>query len=126
MQGISLHQLLGQTGRTAGSQVDNVGELAVLHGAGQDVLQVLVGGQLDLDAGLSLESCADVSPDLGAVSGLNGSDLDGLCFLLLGLGSVGVGAAAGSQGQSHDQSQQKCNDLLHKFFLHNQFCFVKT
>ena len=129
MQGVSLDQLLGQAGGTAQSQVNAVGVLTVLHGTLQDVLQVLIGGQLDLDAGGSLEGSGDIGPDLGAVSGLDGSDLDGhglghgsggLGGVVARLGSSGLNglAAAGNQTHDHDQSQNKCNDLLHLCFLH--------
>ena len=39
---VVLDELLGQAGLTAGGQVDDVGELAALHGGADDVLQVLV------------------------------------------------------------------------------------
>ena len=108
--------------------MNNVGELTVLHGSRDDVLQLLVGDQLDIDAGLSGESGNNVSPNLGAVSGLDGSDLDGNS---LGLGSIGLSGsiiashgslslsglfgATSDQGQSHGQHQQKCDNLLHSY-----------
>ena len=130
VQSVSLNQLLGQTSGTAGSQMDNIGEFAVLHGTGQDVLQVLVGGQLDLDAGLSFESSGNVNPDLRTVSGLDGSNLDGhrlssggissgsVCLGSLGSGRSGR-TAASDQRKSHGKAQQHSNDLLHLNILLN-------
>ena len=114
MQSVSLNQLLSQASGTAGSQVNNIGVLAILHGAGQNVFQVLVGGQLNLDAGLFFESGSNICPNLRTVSGLNSSNLNGGAFF--NCGSIGLSfflSAASSQGHNHNQSQQKCNDLLH-------------
>src|SRR5699024_4651417 len=44
---VALDELLGQGGLAAGGQVDDVGVIAALHGGADDVLEVLVGGQLD-------------------------------------------------------------------------------
>ena len=57
--------------------MDNVGVIAALHGRADDVLQLLVGGQLHLDAGLSSKGLGDLLPHLSAIAGLDGSDLDG-------------------------------------------------
>ena len=127
VQSVGLNQLLSQASGTAGSQVNNIREFTVLHGAGQNIFQVLVGGQLNLDAGLSFESSGNISPNLRTISGLDSSDLNGHGLSSrslrsrrsrrLGFGSFGssgsLRSTTGSQRHNHGQSQQKCKDLLH-------------
>ena len=94
---------------TAGSQVDHVGVIATLHGRSDDILQLLVGGQLHLDAGLGGKGLSDLLPHISAIAGLDGGDLDGHVLSGSGrcssgrsrAGSCGAGrTAAGRQGQS--------------------------
>ena len=138
-----LDELLGQALLTAGSQVDNVGIIASLHLGIDDVLQILVGDQGDVGAGLSGEGVADLLPDLGAVSGLDGGDLQGLTLQQLavnggldgrvggihhGIGRGGGGldrglGATGQDSQEHDQDQAQCKDLLFHFFNYLLLCF---
>ena len=74
---VALDELLGQGSFTAGGQMDHIGVIAALHGRADDILQLLVGGQLHLDAGLSSKGLGDLLPHLSAIAGLDGSDLDG-------------------------------------------------
>ena len=74
---VALDELLGQGSFTAGGQMDHVGVVAALHGGADDVLQLLVGGQVHLDAGLGGKGLGDLFPHLSAIAGLDGSDLDG-------------------------------------------------
>ena len=74
---VALDELLGQGSLTAGGQMDHVGVVAALHGGADDIFQILVGGQVHLDAGLGGKGISDFLPHLGTVSGLNGGDLDG-------------------------------------------------
>ena len=57
--------------------MDDVRIITALHGGADDIFQILVGGQLHLDAGLGGKGIGDFLPHLGTVSGLNGGDLDG-------------------------------------------------
>ena len=74
---VALDELLGQGSFTAGGQMDHVGVVAALHGGADNVLQLFVGGQVHLDAGLGGKGLGDLFPHLSAIAGLDGSNLDG-------------------------------------------------
>jgi len=57
--------------------MDHIGVVAALHGGADDVLQLFVGGQVHLDAGLSGKGLGDLLPHLSTVASLDGSNLDG-------------------------------------------------
>ena len=103
---IALDELLGQGSLTAGGQMDHIGVIAALHGGADDVLQLLVGGQFHLDAGLSSKGLGDLLPHLSTVASLDGSNLDGHILSCsrssgrCGAGGSGAGStAAGGQAQ---------------------------
>ena len=103
---VALDELLGQGSFTAGGQMDHIGVIAALHGGADDVLQLLVGGQLHLDAGLSSKGLGDLLPHLSTVASLDGSNLDGHILSCsrssgrCGAGGSGAGStAAGGQAQ---------------------------
>lgn len=46
--------------------------IAALHGRSDDILQLLIGGQLHLDAGLGGKGLSDLLPHISAIAGLDG------------------------------------------------------
>ena len=131
------HQaLLAPVGdQTLGTFHDQVGS-SIAFDSGVDLVVAVSVGQVlngDLDAGVSLElghqsidgllvapTTDGVGPqgDFSSSSGSLGSSFGSSS---LGSGSLGFSGllfgllnGAGSQGHNHDQSQQKCDKLLHK------------
>ena len=108
--------------------MDDVGVIAALHRGADDVLQVLVGGQLNGDAGLLGEGVGHLLPHLGAVGGLDGRHLDGLgrgcrrscrgCTAACGGSGGGAGRAAAGR-QAHGRCA--CTDDLDKVATRNAF-----
>ena len=119
--------------------MNDVGELAALHGGPDDVFQVLVLSELHLDAGLSGKGVADLLPHGGVgvgVAGGQGGHADGHVAGgvvggglrgLAGLGHRGAGAgsggslaavvgAAGEQGRGQGKRQPQGQDLLQFHF----------
>ena len=137
---VALDELLGQGSLTAGSQMDNVGVVAALHGGADDVLQLLVGGQVHLDAGLGGKGLGDLLPHLSAVAGLDGGYLDGnVCSRRCGrsggggchAGCGGAGrAAAGSQTQCSGANAGRLQEITTRNTIHTvlppSFCSVQT
>ena len=131
-----LDELLGQAGLTAGGQVDDVGELAALHGGADDVLEVLVDNELDVDAGLSREGVADFLPHAGVCLLIAGSQsrhgdghvgsggrvvAGGGGVSVLGGGIAGGGlsrSASGKNAQSQHEHEEKRKEFLH---FHSSF-----
>ena len=115
--------------------MDDVGVLAALHGGADDVLEVLVGDELDLDTGGLGEGRADVDPHLSAVGGLDGGYLDGAGGFggVAAFGSSGVGAGSGgiaggglgraARGQNAESEHEHENER--KEFLHCHSSFLK-
>ena len=126
---VALDELLGQGSLAAGGQVDDVGVVAALHRGADDVLQVLVGGQLNGDAGLLGEGVGHLLPHLGAVSGLDGGHLDGLGGGCRGssrgraAGASGGGGGAGRAAAAGRQAHSRCarTDDLDKVATRNAF-----
>ena len=107
---IALDELLGQGSFTAGSQMDNVGVVAALHGGADDVLQLLVGGQVYLDAGLGGKGLGDLLPHLSTVASLDGSNLDGDVRSHCGRSSGRrCRAGRGGAGSTTTGSQAQCS-----------------
>ena len=59
-------------------------------------------------------------PDLTAVSGLNGCNLDGNVV------STSTDTTADSQRHDHSHGQQKSNELLHLVFLHTKYYVLRN
>ena len=107
---IALDELLGQGSFTAGGQMDHVGVVAALHGGADDVLQLFVGGQVHLDAGLGGKGLGDLFPHLSAVAGLDGSNLDGDVRSHCGRSSGRrCRAGRGGAGSTTTGSQAQCS-----------------
>ena len=131
---VALNELLGQGSLTAGSQVDHVGVITALHGRSDDILQLLVGGQLHLDAGLGGKGLGDLLPHISAIAGLDGGDLDG--HVLSGssrcssgrsrAGSCGAGrTAAGSQTQCSGTHTGHFQEIATRNTFHNVSSIIK-
>ena len=105
---VALDELLGQGSLTAGGQVDHVGVVAALHGGADDVLQLFVGGQVHLDAGLSGKGLGDLLPHLSTVASLDGSNLDGH-ILSCSRSSGRCGAGGSGAGSTTTGSQAQCS-----------------
>ena len=105
---VALDELLREGSLTAGSQVDHVGIIAALHGRSDDVLQLLIGGQLHLDAGLSGKGLGDLLPHLCTVASLDGSNLDGH-VLSCSRSSGRSGAGGSGAGSTTTGSQAQCS-----------------
>ena len=108
---VALDELLGQGSFTAGGQMDHVGVVAALHGGADDVLQLLVSGQVYLDAGLGGKGLGDLLPHISAVAGLDGGYLDGnVCSRRCGRsGGGGCHAGCGGAGRAATGSQTQCS-----------------
>ena len=106
---VALDELLGQGSFTAGGQMDHVGVVAALHGGANDVLQLLVGGQLHLDAGLGGKGLGDLLPHLSAIAGLDGSDLDGHVLCCGRSSSRRCRAGCGGAGRTAAGGQAQCS-----------------
>ena len=107
---VALDELLGQGSFTAGGQMDHVGVVAALHGGTDDVLQLFVGGQVHLDAGLGGKGLGDLFPHLSAVAGLDGSNLDGDVRSHCGRSSGRrCRAGRGGAGSTTTGSQAQCS-----------------
>ena len=131
---VALDELLGQGSLTAGSQVDHVGVIAALHGRSDDILQLLVGGQLHLDAGLGGKGLSDLLPHISAIAGLDGGDLDGHVLSSSGrcssgrsrAGSCGAGrTAAGSQTQCSGTHTGHFQEIATRNTFHNVSSIIK-
>ena len=137
---VALDELLGQGSFTAGGQMDHVGVVAALHGGADDVLQLLVSGQVYLDAGLGGKGLGDLLPHISAVAGLDGGYLDGnVCSRRCGrsggggchAGCGGAGrAAAGSQTQCSGANAGRLQEITTRNTIHTvlppSFCSVQT
>ena len=107
---VALDELLGQGSFTAGGQMDHVGVVAALHGGADDVLQLFVGGQVHLDAGLGGKGLGDLFPHLSAVAGLDGGNLDGDVRSHCGRSSGRrCRAGRGGAGSTTTGSQAQCS-----------------
>ena len=106
---VALDELLGQGSLTAGGQMDHVGVVAALHGGANDVLQLLVGGQVHLDAGLGGKGLGDLLPHLSAIAGLDGSDLDGHVLCCGRSSSRRCRAGCGGAGRTAAGGQAQCS-----------------
>ena len=90
--------------------MDHVGVVAALHGGADDVLQLFVGGQVHLDAGLGGKGLGDLFPHLSAVAGLDGSNLDGDVRSHCGRSSGRrCRAGRGGAGSTTTGSQAQCS-----------------
>ena len=105
---VALDELLREGSLTAGSQVDHVRVIAALHGRSDDVLQLLIGGQLHLDAGLSGKGFGDLLPHLCTVASLDGSNLDGH-VLSCSRSSGRCGAGGSGAGSTTTGNQAQCS-----------------
>ena len=136
---VALDELLGQGSFTAGGQMDHVGVVAALHGGADDVLQLFVGGQVHLDAGLCGKGLGDLLPHISAVAGLDGGYLDGNVRSHYGrssgrrcrAGRGGAGrAAAGSQTQCSGANAGRLQEITTRNTIHTvlppSFCSVQT
>ena len=114
--------------------MDNVGVVAALHGGADDVLQLLVGGQVHLDAGLGGKGLGDLFPHIRAVAGLDGGNLDGdvrsHCGRSSGrrcrAGCGGAGrAAAGSQTQCSGTHASRFQKIATRNAFHSVSSIIK-
>jgi len=105
---VSLDELLREGSLTAGGQMDHIGVIAALHGGADDVLQLLVGGQVYLDAGLGGKGLGDLLPHLSTVASLDGSNLDGH-ILSCSRSSGRCGAGGSGAGSTTTGSQAQCS-----------------
>ena len=110
--------------------MDDVGIVAALHGGADDVFQVAVDNQVNVDASGLGEGVGDLRPDIGAVSGLDGGNLDGGGFRRVsgvgGIGGIsGVGGVAGVGGgvagivgaaSKHGDNQHQSEEQRKDFF----------
>ena len=90
--------------------MDHIGVVAALHGGADDVLQLFVGGQVHLDAGLGGKGLGDLFPHLSAIAGLDGSNLDGDVRSHCGRSSGRrCRAGRGGAGSTTTGSQAQCS-----------------
>ena len=114
--------------------MDHVGVVTALHGGADDILQLFVGGQVHLDAGLGGKGLGDLFPHLSAVAGLDGGNLDGdvrsHCGRSSGrrcrAGCGGAGrAAAGSQTQCSGTHAGRFQKIATRNAFHSVSSIIK-